>query len=82
MPEATGAGAGHLTRLRCDVVDDVVVVGRRYPPGNVVEPQRMARLPRDRMIGARRVSTDADGAEESTQKQTHEWFSPRTSTKA
>jgi hypothetical protein len=33
------------------------------PPRHVVEPKRMARRPRDRMIGARGVSTDADGAE-------------------
>src|ERR1017187_9363466 len=63
MPESFGTDARHLTVLRRDIVDDVVVVVRRYPPRHVVEPKRVARLPRDRMIGARCVSTDADGAE-------------------
>src|SRR5450631_915848 len=66
MPESAGTDAWHLTGLRRDVVDDVVVAGGRYAPRHVVAPKRMARLPRDRMIGARCVPTDADGAESLT----------------
>src|SRR6202011_2999751 len=63
VPESTGAGARHLTHLRRDVVDDVVVVGRRYPSGHVVESQRMARFPGHRMVGTGGVAAAADGAD-------------------
>jgi hypothetical protein len=51
---------------RVQVVDDVVLARRGAQSSNAarrqaIEPERMARLPRDVVIGARSIAADADG---------------------
>src|SRR5215510_11361419 len=50
--------------IDCHVVNDVVLPGAGGTRGNIVEIQRVPDLPRDDVIGARRVATHADSTDD------------------
>src|SRR5678816_4766766 len=64
MAPTTCADARHLTRLRYDVVDDIVRTAAANAAGNKVELEHVSGLPGDTVIRAGRIAADADCADQ------------------